>query len=74
MEDDAFEQSSDTSVVCQHQTRDARSMRAGGVWGCAGQGDLDGGRAPGDEGCEAALTDAKKRFVDLFGVSSLLKW
>jgi hypothetical protein len=26
---------------------------------------LDGCRAPGDEGCEAALADAEERFVDL---------
>ena len=40
-------------------------MGGGCVGGCAGQGYLDGGRAPGDEGCEAAFADAEEGFVDL---------
>jgi hypothetical protein len=42
-----------------------------GVWGCAGQSDLDGGWAPRDKGCETAFADAEERFVDLLGVSGL---
>ena len=44
-------------------------MWAGGVGGCAGQSDLDGGWAPGDEGCEAAFADAEEGFVDLGHIS-----
>lgn len=40
-------------------------MGGGCVGGCAGQGYLDGGRAPGDEGCKAAFADAEEGFVDL---------
>ena len=40
-------------------------MRVGEVRGFFGQGNLDGGWAPGDEGCEAAFADAEEGFVDL---------
>ena len=40
-------------------------MRRRDVRRFARQRHLDGGRAPGDEGCEAALADAEQGFVDL---------
>lgn len=65
LEDDALEQGGDARVVGQHQAADL-----GRVGGCcvgrgAGQGDLDGGWAPGDELGEAAFADAEEGFVDL---------
>lgn len=64
MDDDAFEQSRDGGVIGEHEAGDA----VGGVFevrGFLGEGDLDGGRAPGDESCELSFADAEERFVDL---------
>jgi len=56
-------------VICQHEPGDAGwgpgGEGRGEVGGCAGQGDLDGGRAPGDEVGEVAFADAEEGFVDL---------
>lgn len=68
MEDDALEKGGDASVIGEHEPTDLW-----GIWRCcvgrsAGEGDLDGCRAPGDELCKAAFADTKQRLVHLNGV------
>ena len=50
-------------MVRQHQTGD--TGRVGKVGGFFGEGDLDGGRAPGNKSGETAFAYAEERFVDV---------
>ena len=59
----------DARVVREHKP--AHTVVRLHVWGAARQGDLDRGRAPGDEVRELPLADAEERLVhlrDIIGV------
>lgn len=50
-------------MIGKHEARNAVSV--GEIGGFLREGDLNGGGAPGDEGCQAAFADAEEGFVDL---------
>lgn len=53
-------------MVREHETGDA--VRFLDVGRLLGEGDLDRGGAPGDEGGEVAFADSEEGLVDLWGV------
>lgn len=53
-------------------------MAVGDVWGFFGDGDLNGGGAPGDEFCDFTFAHAQERFIYLVfcfcQFAALIKW